>query len=228
MTNFENTHNGLIDSIKKLQTQERYNLERIISLSKNSNDNSETRDEIAKIETILKNNMEVRKNLHNALNALHSKSINYNTDNSGTKAAVEMINSVDRDLDEMKSEIEQLRNTKNNQNRLAHIKQFRKKKTEHIYEIMKFITYCFLGILGVMVLRTLFLPVTIAQYAYIGIMSFCIIKVLYEIYDMAMRDNFYYDRYNWPVDKERLKLDPNDAFVDPDSLNDGKKSCPQN
>lgn len=214
---FENTHDGLISSIRKLQEQEKFNLEKIKQLSSVSPTTDTIKAEIAKIEQIIKDNIEVKKQLHQTLNALHSKGLEFNTHNSGTTAAINLINMVNKELGEATNDVEKLRITKNNQNRLAQIKQFRKSKTEHVYEIMKFITYCFLAILGVVLLRTLFLPVPIAQYAYIGIMSFCIIKVLWEIYDISMRDNIHYDRYNWTVDREKMKVDVNS---DPVASND--------
>ena len=204
---FENTHDGLISSIQKLQEQEKFNLDRIKTLSAVSPTTPEIKEEIAKIEQIIKDNITVRKHLHQTLNALHTKGLEFNTNNSGTTAAITLINAINKELGEANHDVEKLRITKNNQNRLAQIKQFRKSKTEHIYEILKFITYCFLAILGVVLLRTMFLPVPIAQYAYIGIMSFCIIKVIWEIYDISIRDNLNYDRYNWPVDREKMKVD---------------------
>lgn len=223
---FENTHDGLISSIQKLQEQEQFNLDRIKHLSTESPITDTTKEQIAKIEQIIKDNITVKKHLHQTLNALHTKGLEFNTNNSGTNAAIELINVINKELGEANNDVEKLRITKNNQNRLAQIKQFRKSKTEHVYEILKFITYCFLAILGVVLLRTLFLPVPLAQYAYIGIMSFCIIKVIWEIYDISIRDNINYDQYNWPVDREKMKVDVNSDPVpanDDDDDDDNEK-----
>ena len=222
---FEETHAGIISSIRKLQEQERANLSKMEELHKATPLTPANTEEIEKIKKVVEDNISIRENLYKTLKAMHTDKIKDSTDSSGSKAGEAMVGVVEKELSEMKNELEHLKVKKTNQNRLSHIQQFRKKKTEHIYQIMLFIMYCFLAILGVMVLRTLFLPTTIAQYAYIGIMSGCIIKVLWEIYDIAMRDNFYYDRYNWPVDKKKLKFDPNDAVNDDIGNSGGEQRC---
>lgn len=206
-------HENLVQSIRSLQEQERNLYTRIRAI--NGSENSVVHED--EKQTIIKNLesiQSVRMNLYNNMKLLYNENTaDFEASTYDATSGNKMVEMVNNEIDEMKHELGSLKIRKQNQDKLAEIKQYKKKRTEHIYEIIKFVTYCFLGIIVIMFLRTLFLPATIAQYAYIGILSFCIIKVIFQLYDMSMRDNFYYDRYDWPTNKEQLKVDPNDANV---------------
>ena len=205
----QNKHNNLVASIRSLQEQEKSLYERIKQINTSTNPQSHN-DEKKTIIKNLQSIQDIRMKLYENLKLLYNENeadfeaSTYNAD-SGNR----MVEIVNNEIDEMKHELGSLKIQKQNQDKIAQVKQYRKKQTEHIYQVLKFVTYCFLGIIVVMFLRTLFLPATIARFAYIGILSFCMIKVILELYDMSVRDNFYYDRYTWATNKTNLAFDPN-------------------
>lgn len=197
----EDEYTELIKSITSIQNNEKYLYERLRSIQ---NSNIPNDIEIVKIKKNLGELRKIRKTLYDSLKRMYNRFSNDISHHSDVKNGVIMVDMINEEIQQMENNLNTLRIRKQNNQRLASIKNYEQKRYKSRIELLKLIVYMLVALIFVFILQRIILPYSVAQLLYIIILSIGIIYILYKVYDMNMRDNFDYDKYDWKIKAEMI------------------------
>lgn len=209
MSKLECEHTKLIQKIRLIQNNEKFYYEKLEKIGDDETKiNPEERNEILKN---IKDLKKVREGLMDSLKDLYSEySRDVNNSSVEVTSGVTMVKMVDEEIKQLEHNLNTLRQRKRNQERMAEVGNYEQKRYAFRIQFLRVCTYALVGCFAVMALQRLFLPVKAAMAGYVIVLSLAGIKLGHMIYDGYMRDAFYFDKYNWPTNKEILQ--PNFDF----------------
>jgi uncharacterized membrane protein len=196
-------HDKIITQIQTLQAQERAAYEEL--QQKDGHIQADERKKIiARIEDIKK----LRAAQNAALAELYSEKIQYAQDNSASlSSGVTMVQMVDEEIKQLENNLQTLKQRKRNKERMAEIGNYEQKRYAFRIEFLRVCTYTLVACFVILALHKLFLPSKASSVLFVIVLSIAGIKLGHMIYDGYMRDGFYFDKYNWPTNKEILQPD---------------------
>lgn len=113
------------------------------------------------------------------------------------KNGVKMVRMVNEELDQIKNEIDEMDMIENRKERMTQVRNYQWKRYHSILNVLKIVAYLLLSIAVIMFLQWIVLPSSIAWFMYTIVTSIGIGTIIYRIYDMNMRNNIYFDKYDF-------------------------------
>lgn len=196
-------HDKIITQIQTLQAQERAAYEELQQKDGHIQED-ERKKIIARIEDVKK----LRAAQNAALTELYSEKIQDAQDSSASlSSGVTMVQMVDEEIKQLENNLQTLKQRKRNKERMAEIGNYEQKRYAFRIEFLRICTYTLVACFVILALQKLFLPEKAASVLFVIVLSIAGIKLGHMIYDGYMRDGFYFDKYNWPTNKEILQPD---------------------
>lgn len=197
------------DSITSILNNENYLLNRLHSLKSAPNMHQ------VEINNI-KNRLEELQTSREALMSVLSKAYDENSEeldgNKTIKNKAMIISLLDEEVNQMKHNLNAMKQTKLNKKRLVQIYNYEKSKYYAKIEVLKLIAYTMLAVLFVFILQRLILPPTIAMGLAVVIIAVGTIYVIYKIYDISIRDPLHFEKYIQPVDANLIEKEANASY----------------
>lgn len=187
-TNSSVNNDPLVDSIKKLQKNEKQLYDQ---LDRNAISQSPSVENQSNIIRQINENASIRSTLFKQF--LDSAASAHSSTDSMKKKH--------KELDITKAYLDNMRSRHDGLIRMAEINTYYTKQYDAQANIMKSVVYICLPILIVSVLRHFdLIPSAIAKIIFAIIVVLGLVVLMYKLQDMARRDNRYYDQYDFPFD----------------------------
>lgn len=191
---------SIINEIKNVQEHERYLYNQYELLH-----NSETSTEHDKknLDNLLKTLKARREKLFEQLLS-YTKNVDDESGDANVNSDVVFVTLVNKELERAEQKLQELDKKKRTVHRKAHLLQYEQKKYKARVDLLQIIALILAIVLILFILQRVFLPRFIVMISVVAVLSIGTIIVLYRLYDMSMRDNFFYDQYRWPINKKLL------------------------
>jgi hypothetical protein len=178
----------LVNSIKKLQNNEKHLYEQ---LDRNSSSQSPSLENQTNIIRQINENASIRSTLYNQ----------FIDSAASAGAGADNLKKKHKELDITKAYLDNMRSRHDGLIRMAEINTYYTKQYDAQANIMKSVVYICLPILLVSVLRHYeLIPFNIARIIFAITVVLGLVVLMYKLQDMARRDNRYYDQYDFPFD----------------------------
>lgn len=185
----------IMDALHSVQQNERYMYDRIRQINMAPVFDSQEKQNV--IEQIRKMQL-TRKALYTSLIEKYNQTNKVIEENEfEIKNGVKMIHMINEELDQIKNEIDEMDMIENRKERMTQVKNYEWKRYHSILNVLKIVAYILLSTTVTMFLQWTILPSSIAWFLYTMIISIGLISILYRIYDMNMRNNIYFDKYDF-------------------------------
>jgi hypothetical protein len=216
----DSEYNRIINAIHSIQQNEKYMYERIAKINSAPVYDSQEKQNII---DQLKSLQVTRNSLYSTLVDMYkNKSNSIKEDEFELKNGVKMVKMMNEELDTIKDNIDRLEADEQKKERVTQMKNYEQKKYRFILNLIKIVAYLFVSILVIIICQYFFLPQPIAVFLYVIVVSIGSISIFYRLYDMNMRNNINFDKYDWSYNK---KLDEEQYVpIETDNMNSKKKT----
>jgi len=216
----DSEYNRIINAIHSIQQNEKYMYDRISQInSAPVYDGQEKKNIIYQIKKL----QVTRNTLYTTLmNMYVDKSNGIKEDTFELKNGVKMVKMLNEELDSIKNTIDEFESNEQKKERITQIRNYEQKKYRFILNLLKITAYLFASILGIILCQYFFLPQQIAVVLYIIVISVGIISIVYRLYDMNMRNNINFDKYDWSYNQ---KLDEYVPVETDNTINNANKKA---
>jgi hypothetical protein len=185
----------IMDALHSVQQNERYMYERIRQINMAPVFDSQEKQNV--IEQIRKMQI-TRKALYASLiEKYNQKNQTIEENEFEIKNGVKMVHMVNEELDQIKNEIDEMDMVENQKERMTQVKNYEWKRYHSILNVLKLVAYVLVSITVIMFLQWTILPSSIAWFLYTIILSIGLISIIYRIYDIRLRNNMYFDKYDF-------------------------------
>lgn len=196
----DSKYNRIINAIHSIQQNEKYMYDRISKINAapvyDSQEKQNVIDQLKQLQV-------TRNTLYNTLMDMYkNKSNTMKEDNFELKNGVKMVKMLNEELDTIKDNIDKLEADEQKKERVTQIKNYEQKKYRFILNLLKIVAYLFLSIFVIVLCQYFFLPQPIAVFLYIIVVSIGMVSILYRLYDMNMRNNINFDKYDWSYNEK--------------------------
>ena len=141
-----------------------------------------------------------RKTLYDSLIAMYKKkSTDIQDDKFEIENGVKMIRIINDELQSMKKKIEDEQTDQQYQKRLTEVENYEQKRYRFLLNLLKIATYMIIAVIIIMIAQWLILPEPIAVFLYIIALSIGSISIIFRLYDMNIRNNLNFDKYDWTI-----------------------------
>jgi hypothetical protein len=195
-------HQSTIQGIKQLQDMEKYMFQNLNSELTSENPSVEEQKEI--INRINELSL-MRIDLFNRLKESYSVvSDELNQDRNALADQITMVNVVEHELNQLKKNIDSIKQDKNNKLRLVEIGEYQFKRYEAHSNIMQVIALAATVVfIASFLLQRGMIPSYITTIVIIGTIAFTIIYLVMKLPDIIARNKFDYDKYDFLFDKKQ-------------------------
>lgn len=188
-------YQDIIDALHSVQQNERYMYDRIRQINMAPVFDSQEKWNV--LEQIRKMQI-TRKALYTSLIEKYNQRNKVIDENEfEIKNGMKMVHMVNEELEQIKNEINEMEMVENRKERMTQVKNYEWKRYHYILNILKIVAYILLSITVIMFLQWIILPSSIAWFSYATILSIGFISIIYRIYDMSLRNNMYFDKYDF-------------------------------
>lgn len=193
----QNEFNKVVNAIHSVQQNEKYLYNRVSQINSDPvYDHQEKKNVIEQIRKL----QTTRSTLYDSLISMYKKKTSViEDDNFEIENGVKMINIINDELKYMKSKIDAEEMNQEHKKRTTEVENYEQKRYRFILNLLKIFTYMIVAVIVIMVAQTLILPDPIAVFLYIIVLSIGIISIVFRIYDMSIRNNIYFDKYDWNI-----------------------------
>lgn len=197
-------HVDLIKNIKELQEIEKYmfqNLQRIEGGG--SNDSQEQQEIVQKINEL----STMRIGLFNQLKGMYNNNQGeLNSSRRQLANEISVVGVVENELNRLKNNISVLEDQKNNKIRMVEIGNYESDRYNAHIGIMKIVVGCSLVVLGASyLLQSGFISSNVSSGIIILTGAYAFITIATKAYDMYLRNNIDYNKYDFPFDRAQLQ-----------------------
>lgn len=187
----------LVDAIHSVQQNEKYLYNRVSQINSapvyDNQEKNNVVEQIRKLQT-------TRSTLYDSLISMYKqKTSAIQNDNFEIENGVKMINIINDELQYMKSKIDTEEMNQEYKKRTTEVENYEQKRYRFILNLLKIFVYMVIAVIVIMVAHKLILPDPIAVFLYIIALSIGSISIVFRIYDMSIRNNLYFDKYDWNI-----------------------------
>lgn len=188
-------HQNVLNNIQKLQEIEKYMFQNLERINNQGGDSTAETQAIEKINELT----ETRINLFNQLKDVYSSTQNELNDERNMLAnQIAITNMVENELNNLKTNTQQLRSNKSNKLRLVEIGDYESKRYNAHIGIMKIIATCSVIILIASILHKNYpIPAVLTTIIIIGTMVVGTIMIIIRVIDLMRRNNMDFDQYDF-------------------------------
>lgn len=209
ISNLRNRHDTLVEEIKQLQEVERamyQNLEAEL-MKGNENEQVVVQEQItARIEDLKSVRISLLSQLKGFYNDAREKlrSNKYSLSDQLTFLQV-----VEDELDQARENIQKMKGEKNNRIRLVQIGTYEQKRYQSYIKVLKYIIlFAVISMVLYMAIERGLIPRAMSGILAVVIGLLAVYFILGNVYDINRRDNFDFDKYQFPADLESLSKIP--------------------
>lgn len=199
-------HQSTIQSIKQLQDMEKYMFQNLNRELSGENTSAEEQQEIInRINELSSMRIELFNKLKNNYSSVSDELRN---DRNSLADQITMAGVVEHELNQLKKNIDSLKQDKNNKLRLVEIGEYQYKRYEAHSNIMRvFAIVAFVILVSSVLLQRGIIPSFVTTIVIIGAIAYTIIYLIMILPDLLSRNKFDYDKYDFYFDK--AQHDPN-------------------
>ena len=159
-------------------------------------DNQEKKNVVEQIRKL----QTTRSTLYDSLISMYKKKTSVVQDDKfEIENGVKMINIINDELQYMKSKINTEEMNQEYKKRTTKIENYEQKRYRIILNLLKICTYMIIAVIVIMIAQKFILPDSFAVFLYIIALSIGSISIVFRLYDMSIRNNIYFDKYDWNI-----------------------------
>ena len=128
---------------------------------------------------------------------------------------VALLNRINSEIDYLNDKTSEVANLQNQasqleqenavNSRMVDIGRYEQRRYSVRFDLLKYIGMGIIALFLVQIAKRYFLPQSAATALTVGISVLIVIKIMYSVYDMYIRDSLYYDKYRHYTNKELLQ-----------------------